>query len=65
MRRKLETQLGYPVTAIIPNEYLVVSHAADNGQMATEIQPDNPLAKSVDRLAEQIAGHRVPARWSS
>lgn len=65
MRRQLETKLGYPVTAIIPNEYLVVSHAADNGQMATEIQPDNPLAKSVDRLAEQIAGHRVPARWSS
>lgn len=66
-RRELETKLGYPVTAIIPNEYLVVSHAADNGQMATEIKPDNPLARSVDRLAEQIVGHHAPTakRWQS
>lgn len=66
-RRELENELGHPVAAIIPNEYLVVSQAADNGQMATELQPDNPLAKSVDRLAEQIIGSRAPqaARWSS
>ena len=66
-RRELENELGHPVAAIIPNEYLVVSQAADNGQMATELQPDNPLAKSVDRLAEQIIGSRAPqaARRSS
>ena len=66
-RRELETKLGYPVTAIIPNEYLAVSKAADDGQMATEIAPDSPLSRSVDKIVDQLVSHQAPMakRWLS
>uniref|UniRef100_UPI003D7C747C AAA family ATPase n=1 Tax=Mitsuokella sp. TaxID=2049034 RepID=UPI003D7C747C len=66
-RRELETKLGYPVAAIIPNEYLAVSKAADDGQMATEIAPDSPLSRSVDKIVDQLVSHQAPMahRWLS
>ena len=51
---RLAEALGYPVYAIIPNEYLLVSTAANNGRMAVDIKPDSGLARSVDRLAARI-----------
>ena len=51
------------MTAIIPNEYSIVSDAADNGKTATDLKPDNPLAKSVDRLADDIIGRKHRIRW--
>ena len=60
-KQNLSDRLGYPVTAIIPNEYGIVSDAADNGKMASDIRPDSPLARSVDHLADEITGrgHRI------
>ena len=64
-QQDLSRKLGYPVAAIIPNEYDVVSDAADNGKMATDIRPDSPLAKSVDKLAEEIIGRKHRIRWEA
>ncbi|MCR5438363.1 MAG: response regulator receiver protein, partial [Selenomonas sp.] len=62
-KQNLSDRLGYPVTAIIPNEYGIVSDAADNGKMASDIRPDSPLARSVDHLADEITGHGRRIRW--
>ena len=59
---QIEELMGYPVEAIIPNEYLVVSEAADNGRMATDIQPDSQLSRSINKLADKIIGHKH-IRW--
>lgn len=66
-RAKLELsqKLGYPVTAIIPNEYTIVSDAADKGKMATDISPDSSLSRQVDRLADTIIGRRHRIRWGN
>lgn len=61
-QQDLERKLGYPVAAIIPNAYLVVSTAADNGRMALDIEPDSALTRSVSRLAHRISG-RKHIRW--
>lgn len=59
----LEHDLGNSVDAIIPNAYQIVSAAADNGNMAMDIEPDSELAISVNRLAKNIIGrHRI--RWN-
>jgi pilus assembly protein CpaE len=57
--------MGYPVTAIIPNEYAIVSDAADNGKMATDIRPDSLLAQSVDKIADEIIGRKHRIRWEA
>ncbi len=62
-QQELSHKLGYPVTAIIPNEYTIVSDAADNGKMASDIRPDSPLSRSVDRLADEIMGRNHRIRW--
>ena len=54
-RKTLEKAIDYPVTAIIPNEYILVSEAANNGRLIIEEHPDSPYAKAVDALAEEIA----------
>ena len=66
-RSKLELsqKLGYPVTEIIPNEYVIVSDAADKGKMATDIRPDSPLSRQVDRLADNIIGRQHRIRWAA
>ncbi len=55
-QQRLADLLDYPVYAIVPNEYLLVSAAANNGRMAVDIRPDSPLAQSIDLLAAQICG---------
>ena len=60
-QRLIENQLEYPVCGIVPNEYLLVSAAANNGRMAVDIKPESPLAQSIDLLASRICGrqHKV------
>ncbi len=54
-QRALSEALGYPVAAIIPNEYLQVSEAADNGRLVVEQNPDSAFSQAVGKLAESIA----------
>ena len=61
-QQKLEEMMDYPVEAIIPNEYMVVSNAADNGRMALDIEPDSQLTRSINKLADKIIG-RKKIRW--
>ena len=56
-RRVLEKELEYPISAIMPNEYLLVSAAANSGRMAVDIQPDTPLSVQISRLSKDIMGH--------
>lgn len=63
-QQELSQKLGYPVAAIIPNEYGIVSAAADNGKMATDIRPDSLLSQHVDKLADRIIGRPHRIRWS-
>ena len=56
-RRVLEKELEYPISAILPNEYLLVSAAANSGRMAVDIQPDTPLSVQISRLSKDIMGH--------
>ncbi|WP_405746576.1 CpaE family protein [Anaerovibrio slackiae] len=53
-KRKMSEAIGYPVEAVVPNAYMVVSKAADNGQMALDLEPDSPLARSINYLAGRI-----------
>ena len=64
-QQELTRKMGYPVTAIIPNEYAIVSDAADNGKMATDIRPDSLLAQSVDKIADEIIGRKHRIRWEA
>lgn len=53
VRRELEAQIGYPVAGMLPNAYLLVSSAANNGRMALDIKPDSLLSRSIaDLLAD-------------
>ncbi len=54
-QRELSQALGYPVAAVIPNAYAVVSAAADKGRMAVDIEPDSELTKYVTKLALDIS----------
>ena len=62
-RELLEKELGYPVSAILPNEYLLVSAAANSGRMAVDVQPDTPLSKNINRLSKDIMGRRI--QWGA
>lgn len=46
---------GYPVSGILPNEYVLVSNAANNGRMAAELDPNSPLASRIEILAAAIS----------
>ena len=46
----------------MPNEYQIVSNAADNGRMALDIEPDSQLTRSINKLAAQLTGHKQ-IRW--
>ena len=56
MRQKLEDDLGYPVYGIIPNEYLLLSTAANNGRIVSDIRPGSVFAESVAAIAKKISG---------
>ena len=64
-KMELAQKIGYPVAGIIPNEYAIVSAAADKGQMATDIRPDSALSRQVDRLADDIIGRQHRIRWAA
>ena len=63
-KSELEHILRYPITAVIPNEYMLVSSAANNGRMAVDIKPESDLSYNIDRLADFIRG-RSDFRWES
>ena len=60
---KLSQAMGYPVSNIIPNEYMLVSSAANNGQMAILEQPDSRFARMVNQMADDIIGTKSHVRW--
>ena len=57
-QQMLSIRLDYPVAAVIPNAYDVVSAAADNGRMALDISPDSPISRAVTQLAQIIINGR-------
>ena len=55
MSKKLEDELGYPVYGIIPNEYLLLSTAANNGRIVSDIKPGSVFAESATAIAKKIS----------
>lgn len=58
-KRRLEAAMEYPVEAIFPNEYELVSKAADEGRMAMELDPKSIMAQSIDALARRIVNRKM------
>jgi pilus assembly protein CpaE len=54
MRKRLEEEIGNPVDAIIPNEYLLLSTAANNGRIVADIRPESTFAGSVAAIAKKL-----------
>lgn len=54
MRIKLAEEIGYPVAGMLPNAYLLVAAAANDGRMALDIKPDSPLSRSVAVLISDM-----------
>ncbi len=52
-REKLELRLGYPITAIFPNEYNLVS-VANSGRILYGLSHDTKLMQTVDKLSDRI-----------
>ncbi len=61
-QQNLSHALGYPVEAVLPNEYMLVSNAANNGRMAVDIKPTSPLTHNIDKLVDRLRG-RKRIRW--
>lgn len=61
-QNKLAQSLEYPVATIIPNEYMLVSSAANNGQMAILERPDSRFAQMVNQMADNIIGSKAHVR---
>ena len=61
-QNKLAQSLEYPVDSIIPNEYMLVSSAANNGQMAILEQPNSRFAQMVNQMADSIIGSKAHVR---
>lgn len=62
-QEKLAESMEYPVASVIPNEYMLVSSAANNGQMAILVQPEARFAQMVNKLADDIIGTKSHVRW--
>lgn len=58
MRAKLAAEIGYPVSGMLPNAYLLVAAAANDGRMALDIKPDSPLSRSVAALIADMTASR-------
>lgn len=61
-QQKLADALEYPVASIIPNEYMLVSSAANNGQMAILEQPNSRFAQMVNQMADSIIRSKAHIR---
>lgn len=53
-RRDLEEKIGHPVAGMLPNAYLLVAAAANDGRMALDVKPDSPLSLSIAALIDDI-----------
>ena len=53
-KQQMEELIGYPVVGIIPNAYLDVATAADDGRMALDLKPNSPLSQRINYLAGKI-----------
>lgn len=58
-RAAFSKALGFPVYHVLPNEYLAVSSAADNGRLVIDQEPDNPFSRAVMGMADEIAKGRI------
>ena len=54
----LEMQIGYPLAAIFPNEYNLVS-IANSGQILNGLPRDTLMMQTIDKLAERIVGRQL------
>ncbi len=52
-KMQLEVQIGYPLAAIFPNEYNLVS-IANSGQILTGLPSDTLMMKTIDELADRV-----------
>ena len=57
-KTKLEEQLGYPVTAIFPNEYNLVS-VANSGRILYGLPRDTMMMKTINKLSEEIIAGKL------
>ena len=57
-KQQMEEVIGYPVEGIIPNAFLKVSAAADDGHMALDLDPDSTFAQRVNFLAKKIMNYK-------
>ena len=53
VQSELDQAVGYPVF-LIPNEYMLVSDAANKGRMAKDIRRDSALTQQINQLAAAI-----------
>lgn len=60
---KLQEELEFPVEGIIPNEYILVSAAADNGRMALDFNHNSKLVQSIEGIADKIV-NKKKIDWS-
>ena len=61
-KSKLAEALEYSRVSVIPNEYMLVSSAANNGKMAILEQPDSKFAHFINQLADEIIGSKSHVR---
>jgi len=59
---KFSEALGLELTACIPFDPATVSKAANNGKMLADIAARSPIAKSLAKIAETIAGRKPDAQ---
>ncbi|MBO4401184.1 MAG: response regulator receiver protein [Selenomonadaceae bacterium] len=57
-KAKLEEQLGFPVTAIFPNEYNLVS-VANSGRILYGLPHDTLMMKTINKLSEEIIAEKL------
>lgn len=53
-RKEFSQALGFPVFQVLPNEYLAVSSAADNGRLLLTQAPENSFSQAVEQMAGTI-----------
>ncbi|MCR5177120.1 MAG: P-loop NTPase [Anaerovibrio sp.] len=53
-QKQLADAIGYPVEGIIPNAFLEISDAVDDGHMALDLNPNSILSQRINFLAKKI-----------
>lgn len=56
-RLKIQRELGYPVTDILPNEYQMIS-LANSGRLLKGLPKDSPLIQKISAKADEIINDR-------